>query len=273
MSRWSVRPACSALVVLGVAALYMGVPARGAAQAPLAGGLAGGWIEANALHQRVSHGYGDWTGSYLRAVRPTARDTWYADVLALDAFRERGVQGGITQRHDWSSRVFQFVGASAGSGASIMPRARVDGTLGLRWGARRQLQTTAGLSYVKSVTTLSDVAAVASVAWYAPHGLMLETGVRMNRSRPGNIRSQRVLGSMSWTPTPRGSLSARVLAGSEGWQTVRSGTLLTRFQSQEFALAWRQRVHGPLAVSMQGDYYHNPFYTRAGVTLGVARYW
>ncbi|HYW31434.1 MAG TPA: YaiO family outer membrane beta-barrel protein [Gemmatimonas sp.] len=243
------------------------------AQAPLAGGIPGGWVEANALYQSVSNGFGDWQGAYLRAVRPSARDTWWADVLALEAFTERGTQVGITQRHDWSPRVFQMIGASVGSGASIMPRVRADGTVGVRLGDRRQWQTSVGASYVKSVSELSDVAGIASVAWYAPHALMLETGVRYNVSRPGNIRSHRLINSASWTPTPRRTLSARVIAGSEGWQTLRSGTTLVSFHSQEYALAWRQLVAGPVALSLQGDFYRNPFYTRSGVTLGVARYW
>ncbi|MES2522136.1 MAG: YaiO family outer membrane beta-barrel protein [Gemmatimonadota bacterium] len=243
------------------------------AQAPLAGGIPGGWVEANGLYQSVSNGYGDWQGAYVRAVRPSSRDTWYADVLALQAFTERGTQVGVAQRHDWSPRVFQMIGASVGSGASIMPRLRADGVLGVRLGDRRQWQTSAGVSYVRSVTTLSDLAGVASVAWYAPRALMLETGVRLNVSRPGNIRSHRILNSVSWTPTPRRSFSARAIAGSEGWQTLRAGTTLTRFQSQEYSVAWRELVAGPVALSLQGDFYRNPFYSRSGVTLGVARYW
>lgn len=243
------------------------------AQAPLAGGFPGRWIEANALYQPVTNDYGDWQGGYVRAVVPTARDTWYADALALSAFGERGMQVGVAQRHDWSPRFFQFVGASVGSGAAIMPRVRADASLGARWGAARSVQTTAGLSYVRSVTELYDVAALASVAWYAPRGLMLETGVRYNMSRPGDIRSQRVFASSSWTPSPRRTISARVFTGSEGWQTVRTGATLTRFNSQEYALAWREKVFGPVAISVQGDLYRNPFYTRSGITLGVARYW
>lgn len=267
MLRATMRAAC----VGGIAALLLTRTAS--AQAPLAGGFPGRRIEANALYQPVTNDYGDWQGGYVRAVMPGVRDTWYADALALSAFGERGVQVGAAQRHDWSPRFFQFLGASIGSGAAIMPRVRADASLGARWGAARRLQTTAGLSYVRSVTELYDVAALASVAWYAPGGLMLESGVRYNVSRPGDIRSQRVFASSAWTPSPRRTISARVFTGSEGWQTVRTGATLTRFNSQEYALAWREKVLGPVAISVQGDLYRNPFYTRSGITLGVARYW
>ncbi|MBL0170711.1 MAG: YaiO family outer membrane beta-barrel protein [Gemmatimonadaceae bacterium] len=243
------------------------------AQAPLAGGLPGRWIEANALAQRVSNGYGNWQGLYVRGVRPSARDTWYVDALALHAFGENGLQVGATHRHDWNGRVFQMLGASVGSGASIMPRGRVDGALGVRLGAQRRWQATGGVSYVKSVTELSDLAGIASLAWYAPHAVMIEVGGRYNSSRPGNIKSHRLSTTAAWTPSPKRTFSVRGIGGSEGWQVVRTGTTLTRFQSQEGALAWREKVTDDWALSIQGDWYHNPYYTRSGVTLGVARYW
>jgi YaiO family outer membrane protein len=243
------------------------------AQAPLAGGLPGGWIEANAIAQRVTNGYGDWAGAYVRGVRPSARDTWYLDALALHAFGEDGVQVGATHRHDWTGRVFQMIGASFGSGAPIMPRGRVDAALGVRLGAARRWQAAGGISYVKSVTELSDVAGIASLAWYAPHNVMVEVGGRYNSSRPGDIRSHRLSATSVWTPSSRRTFSLRVIGGTEGWQVVRTGTTLTQFASQETALAWREKITERWAVSAQGDWYHNPYYTRSGVTLGVARYW
>lgn len=259
----------SALAVLALLCL----PSTTQAQAPLAGGLAGRWVEANVFAQSVTNNFGDWRGAYLRMVQPLAHDTWYADVLALDAFRERGAQIGVAHRHDWNGRVFHLLGANVGSGASIMPRARVDGGLGVRLGAARRVQAMAGLSYVKSVTELSDIAGTGSLAWYAPQNLMLEVGGRYNISRPGDITSHRLSTSATWTPSSRRSFSVRGIGGSEGWQTVRSGTVLTRFHSRELSLAWREKISAAWALSAQGDWYTNPFYTRSGVTLGVARYW
>jgi YaiO family outer membrane protein len=261
------------LVCLSVVSAASALSASAAAQAPLAGGFAGRWLEANALVQQVTNNYGNWQGGYVRLVSPSAHDTWYVDALGLHAFGERGLQVGVTQRHDWNSRFFQMIGANIGSGASIMPRARVDGALGIRLGDERRWQLTGGVSYVKSVRTLSDLAGTAAIAWYAPHAVLIEAGLRYNVSRPGDIHSQRVSLTSIWTPSPRRSLSLRAIGGSEGWQVLNSGTAFTRFQSQEFALAWREKITEHVAVSLQGDRYHNPYYTRSGVTLGVARYW
>jgi YaiO family outer membrane protein len=263
----------SAPVALFAVVLWTGVARRAHAQAPLAGGLAGSWVEANALAQQVTNNFGDWRGVYVRAVRPGVRNTWYGDVLTLDAFRERGAQIGVTQRHDWNSRLFQMVGVSIGNGAAIMPRFRVDGALGVRLGEARRWQATGGVSYVKSVTDLSDIAGTASLGWYAPRAFYVEVNGRYNTARPGNIRSHRVGLTSIYTPNAKRSFSLRAIGGTEGWQTVRAGTTLTRFHSNEVALAWRERLTARIALSIQGDRYENPFYVRQGVTVGVARYW
>lgn len=243
------------------------------AQAPMAGGLPGTWVEVNGFGQRVTNGFGDWSGGYARVVRPSARNTVYGEALWLRAFGSQGVQVGAAHRHDWSDRFFQVVGVNLGDGAPILPRFRSDAQLGMRLGDRRQWQVTGGGSYVKSPFALSDLAAVGSIAWFAPRALLLEIGGRFNTSRPGNIQSHRLHGVAIITPSPRRSFSARLVGGSEGWQILSAQTTLQRFHSTELALAWREKVSARWAVSLQGDRYANPFYTRTGVTLGVSRYW
>lgn len=244
-----------------------------AAQAPLAGGLVGKWVEVDAFAQSVSNGYGDWSGAYARLVLPSAMDTWYADVLSLRAFDKQGIQTGVAHRHDWNGKVFHVLGANIGSGTPILPRFRADGSLGVRLGSRSEWQLTAGGSYVKSVTELHDIAATGSVAWFAPRALMLEAGMRYNWSRPGDVQSIRLSGVAILTPSPKRSFSLRSIGGSEGWQILSNTTTLTRFHSNETSVAWREKVSDNWAVSLQGDLYTNPFYTRSGVTIGVARYW
>lgn len=261
------RAAASAIAMVVVAAH----PAR--AQSTLAGGLPGSWVEANVFGQTVTNDYGHWSGAYVRLARPSTTNTWYADALALHAFGESGAQIGAAHRHDWSSRVFHMLGANVGSGASILPRVRADASLGVRLGAERTWQAVGGVSYVKSVTELYDVAPFASLAWYAPQHVMVEVGGRYNVSRPGEIKSHRLLATSVWTPKPTRTFSFRVTGGTEGYQTVSVGTLITRFASQDVALAWREMVSKSIAISLQVDGYQNPYYTRSGATIGVARYW
>lgn len=256
--------------VLACAAL--GLPARASAQAPMPGGLSGAWVEANVFAQDVTNGFGDWSGLYVRGVRPSAKNTFTVDALRLNAFGQSGLLIGAAHRHDWNSSFFHVLGANVGSGVPILPDYRLDGLLGVRFGDRKQWQATGGASYVQSVFELSDVAATASLAWYAPRALVLELAGRYNVSRPGNITSYRITRSVTYTPSPRRSFSLRQIDGTEGWQIIDVSRTLQKFRSDDWGVAWREKLGDHWALSLQGDRYHNPFYTRVGATIGAAYY-
>ena len=261
------------LRMLACAALCLGSrPAY--AQAPLAGGLPGSWLEVNGFSQQVTNQYGDWSGAYARVVTPRSRDTYYGDLLLLRAFRNQGTQLGVAHRHDWNGHLFHVVGVNVGDGTPILPRFRSDAQVGARLGHRKQWQLTTGGSYVKApLGGLYDVAATGAIAWFAPRAVLFEVSGRYNISTPGDIRSHRIQGVSIFTPSARRSFSARVGGGSEGWQIISASTSFRRFHSTEIALAWREKVTPAWALSLQGERYENPFFSRTGVTLGVARYW
>ncbi|MEN9509478.1 MAG: hypothetical protein RLZZ621_2041 [Gemmatimonadota bacterium] len=236
------------------------------------GGIAGSWVEANVFAQGVTNGFGDWSGLYVRGVRPTPKNTFTVDALRLQAFNQTGLLIGAAHRHDWNSTFFHVLGANVGSGVPILPDYRVDGLLGVRLGGRKQWQATGGASYVKSVTELSDIAGTASLAWYAPKALVLEVAGRYNISRPGNIESYRLIQSATYTPSPRRSFSIRQIQGTEGWQIISAERTLQKFSSGDWGLAWREKLGAHWALSLQGDRYTNPFYSRTGVTIGAAYY-
>jgi YaiO family outer membrane protein len=268
--------AMTAAALVAVALLAALAP-RLRAQPPL-GIFPGAWVEAGVTAQRVTtpsgtDDLGDWRGAWARAVLPAgARDTWWADAFALEAFGTRGVQLGVAHRHDWTGRFFHLAGATVADGAPIFARVRADLQLGARLGPARTVVATAGISHVRSVQDLTDAALLANLAWYAPRGLVLEAGVRANTSWPGRIRTARITGAVTRLG-PRRSLSLRAIGGEEGWQVLTTETALVRFASREASLAWRERLGGRWSSAVQVDWYDNPTYTRAGASVGLALGW
>lgn len=259
-----------ALAVL--AGVFSALAGSANAQAPL-GSFAGRWIDVGATAHRVSNDLGDWRGVYVRTVAPAgASDVFWADVLALEAFGERGLQVAVAHRHDWNGRIFHLAGVTAADGAPIFPRVRGDVQLGLRLGSARNVVATVGVSHVRSVEELTDAAFISSVAWYAPRGFILEGGVRANTSWPGRIQTARFSGAATWMSAER-SLTLRAIGGEEGWQILSANQSLIRFSSTETSLAWRERLGARWSTALQVDHYTNPTYTRTGVSLGVARSW
>lgn len=229
-------------------------------------------MEAGVFHHTVSNDYGDWSGAYARAVLPVGgRDILYGDAVSQRAFGDRGSYVALADRHEWGGGFFTIASAGHGFEARFFPEWRADAIAGQRFGSRKNVVATAGASYVKSRDVYRDLAAVGSLSVYLT-GIVIEAGARWNTSTPGNVRALRGYSAITAVPSARRSVALRVGGGEEGYQLLGTTRTLQRFTSQEASVAWRERVSTGWGVLLQADGYRNPYYTRAGGTLGVARY-
>lgn len=231
------------------------------------------WVEAGGFYHQVTEGFGSWTGGYARAVLAGPRNTWYLDARGQEAFRDRGGYGSAANVHSFSPWLYTQVGAGGGSGRFVLPDLRLDGSLTLKLGAARRLLLTAGGSYVDAKLGYRDKVLFGSLTWYATPSVLVEGGGRLNWSDPGAVRSERVSGALTVGRVGRGVLTLRGGAGTEGYQLLAPSLALRKFRSQEAALSLRHWLGGRLGVVLAGEWYHNPFYTRAGGSLGVFHAW
>lgn len=261
----SVRVAAALL-----AALLCGSVARAGAQALPPGSS---WVEAGGFYHHVSDGFGSWTGGYARAVLASARNAWYLDAKAQEAFKDRGAYGSLANVHSFGSRFYTQLGIGGGTGKYVLPDLRLDGSLNLKLGRARSVVLTAGGTYVKSKSVYRDKVAFGSLTWYARPNLLLEAGGRVNWSDPGAVRSERVSGALTVGRVGATLVTLRGSSGTEGYQLVAPALALRKFRSQEAGVALRQWIHRHLGVAAAGEWYHNPFYTRAGGSLGLFHAW
>jgi len=231
------------------------------------------WIEAGGFYQHVSNDFGDWKGVYARAVLVSARNAWYVDAKAQEAFRDKGVYGSLANVHTFSSRFYTLAGAGGGTGDFVLPDLRLDASLNFKLGRTRAVILTAGGTFVDAKLGYRDKALFGSLTWYAGGSFLLEAGARGNWSNPGGVGSARGYGSLSLGRTGGDLLALRGSAGTEGYQLTGLATTLRKFRSQEAGLSWRHWVSHGFGTALGGDWYHNPFYTRAGGTLGFFGAW
>jgi len=257
------------LLVLMLLGLQTG---RLAAQAP-APPPGSSWVELGGFHQPVSHSFGDWTGAYGRAVLSGRRDVWYLEAKYQEAFRDQGAWGSLANVHTFSDRLYTQLAVGAGSGDYVLPDLRLDASVSLKLGSGRKVIATAGATLVDARRGYDDKALFATMTWYASGSALLEAGVRFNSSNPGSIGSGRGTGAVTLGRSGNRLVTLRGSAGTEGYQLTGTGAPLRRFRSQEVGLAWREWLGPRWGAVVGGDWYHNPFYTRAGVTLGVFRAW
>ena len=230
-------------------------------------------IEAGGFYHHVTNDFGNWKGGYARAVIAGARNVWYLDARAQDAFGDRGVYGSLANVHTFSSRIYTQVGIGGGTGDFVLPDLRIDASLGVKLGSARAVILTAGGTLVDAKSEFRDRSLFGSLTWYASGTLLLEGGTRVNWSSPGSVVSARGFGSVSMGRPGKMMLTARGSAGSEGYQLTGAEQTLRKFNSQEADLRLRVPLGGSLGVVLGGDWYHNPFYTRAGALLGLFHAW
>ena len=239
------------------------------AQAPLPGAS---WVEAGGFYHRVSGAFGNWKGGYLRGVLSGARNVWYLDAKAQEAFGDRGVYGALANVHTFGSRVYSQVSVGGGTGTYVLPDLRLDAALAVKLGAGKSVVVTAGGTFVKAKTIYQDRAVVGGLVWYAGPAVVELSG-RVNWSDPNAVRSERVNGAVTLGSAGRRLVAIRGGAGTEGYQLTGVTATRRRFRSQEVGLSWREWTGARFGLVLAGELYHNPFYTRAGVSLGIFRGW
>ncbi len=240
------------------------------AQTPPAGAS---WIEAGGFYQRVANGFGDWKGAYSRAVIAGSRNVWYLDARAQEAFRDQGVYGSVSNVHTLSGRVYSQLGIGAGTGDFVLPDLRFDASLSVKLGRTRRVIATAGGTWVDAKSGYRDRSVFGALTWYAAAAVMIEGGSRLTWSDPGSVASARGYGSLSLGRNGSTLVTLRGSAGSEGYQLTGVAQTLRRFDSQEAGVNLRQWIGATSGLVLGGDWYHNPFYTRSGASLGLFHAW
>jgi YaiO family outer membrane protein len=245
------------------------LPGSGMAQAPAPGAS---WVEAGGFYHRVSGGFGDWKGGYFRGVFSGARNVWYLDAKAQEAFRDDGVYGALANVHTFGGRVYSHLSVGGGTGVYVLPALRLDAALAVKLGSAKSVVLTAGGTFVKAKTIYEDHAVFGGLAWYAGPAV-IELGGRVNWSDPNSVRSERINGAVTMGHAGRRLVAIRGGAGTEGYQLTGVSATLRRFQSQEAGFSWREWTGARFGLVLGGEIYHNPFYTRTGVSLGFFRGW
>ncbi len=230
-------------------------------------------VEIGGFHHRVSDGFGHWSGTTVRLTIAGSGSTWYLDGRAQRAFEDEGIYGGLTGVVDLGSRVFVSGGVGGGSGGFVLPDLRADAALHLKLGAARRVVVYAGATWVDAKRGFEDRAAALGLTWYASARAVLEAGGRLNWSDPGDVRSERALASATLGTPGRRLVVLRANVGREGYQLTGVAATLRRFESQEADVSWQEPLGRRWGIAVGATWYHNPFYTRAGASLGFFHAW
>ncbi|QEM68230.1 YaiO family outer membrane beta-barrel protein [Geobacter sp. FeAm09] len=232
------------------------------------------WVEITGKYHLISNSCDDWRGGEARASIVVGKDDVFLfDFLAQNAFRDDGIYGSVVDMHTWSEDWYSQVAVGTGSGQFYFPDIRGDASLSKKWLPSRNLITTLGGGFSKAKDVHCDMYLLASITAYFPRVFIVEAGTRITWSNPGEVRSERGFGVVTYGADHNRYVTLRYEGGKEGYQAIGSSTFIVDFTSQEASLSWREWIAKNYGTVTKIEYYNNPFYSRTGLTFGVFYEW
>lgn len=196
------------------------------------------------------------------------------DVLNLELLRERkfGETGGVAAgSYTWqiSDRWYLVHAVALGEGGPNWSILRVDTQISRKWLSQGQLVTSAAVYGAALHEDRSEGGMRLAVAWYLPAPVVLESGVVLNVSQPGNVFSHMPFASVTVGREGTGYFSLRMASGTEAYQSIGTQAQLVDFRSTSVMATGRVWLGQRWGLSAQAERYSNPSYKRHTLGVGV----
>jgi YaiO family outer membrane protein len=217
-------------------------------------------------HQ-LSNGYGHWRDAKLSGVYGVGAHVWQAELAAKRQFGESGLFLGVSDTVTLSPDWYTSLSVGAGDGAFYLPRLRADAALYKKWLAAQNFVTSIGLGYYRAPDGHIDRALNLGAVWYFEQPWIVEAGVRMNRSNPGQIQTHQRFVALTYGHAQQDLFTLRYGSGGEGYQSIGAQAALVNFNSRQTGVSWKHWVTPQGGVQLSLERYRNPYYSRNGVAM------
>jgi len=237
-----------------------------------AAGAAGvsGMVEAGGLQHTLTAGFPDWRHQFVRGnLRTDADNLWDADLVHATRFNDTGTMLVLGNTHQFSPLWYSNLSIAASNGGFFFPSLRLDAAANRKWGAERKLVTTVGLTAFNAKDGHRDRSLLLGLTYYLDIPLVLEGGVRINRSNPGSVVSRANYVAVTYGQEQKQIISLRHGFGKEAYQLIGANALLVDLNSNVSTLTWRQWLRPRQGVQLRAEKYSTPFYRRQGVELAL----
>jgi YaiO family outer membrane protein len=230
--------------------------------------LLNNYVESGVNYIPLTDNFGHWAGGYIRSSVTKGRNVWNAEITGQSEFGDSGVYFGggdtFTLNQDW----YASVSAGSSAGGFFWPRFRTDEFINKKWLKRKQWITTLGFGYDAAKDAHRDRSFYIGTTYYFQRPWIAESGIRFNISNPGSVFSPAGFVAITEGRNNHHYVTVRVGAGEEAYQLIDPTLTLSDFQSQTVTVTLRQWIGQHWGINFVGDYYHNPFYSRGGPSIG-----
>lgn len=219
---------------------------------------------------QLTTGLQDWQELGARGSYTTGAHVLSGEVATMRRFGEKGAYIGLGDSYTFNPDWFGSLSVGAGDNTSYLPKVRVDGFLNRKLLPDRNLISTVGAGYYSAPDGHDDRnLSLGATYYFSDAPLILQGEVRINFSRPGNVKTRQQFLALTWGRAQATQITARYAWGREGYQAIGSGNSLVNFSSHQSSLTLRHWLGPDWGVAAGVEQYHNPFYDRTGITLSL----
>jgi len=226
-------------------------------------------VESGANYLQLTDNYGSWAGGYARTVYQRGNNVWNGEVSGQREFGDKGVYLAAGDTHTFSSNWYAAVTFGTSVQGFFWPRFRTDAFLNRKLLAHKQLITTVGYGYYAAKDVHRNHYAYLGNTYYFTKPWIVEQGLYLGVSNPGAVFAPSGFVAVTQGANKHHYVTLRVGLGEEGYQLVGPTSTLAKFESQDLTGTWRQWIGTNWGFNLVGDFYHNPYYSRGGPTLGL----
>lgn len=262
-----------ALPLLGMLALLAATDVRAQAEATpprTFAPLLTGFIEGGLGHANLSGDNANWNDQYVRGgVNFTPKDYVTGEISHQSHFGDHGTFFGLGYTRTFDENWYGFISAGTSAGGFFLPEFRADGLLFRKLLEKKNLVASVGFTYYRAKDVYTDKTLLLGLTYYFDAPWILQLGARLNRSDPGNVRSNRGIVAIAYGRDKDQFITLKYDGGSEAYQLTGEQALLSDFKSHEVSLTWRKWITKRYGINLRAIYYDNPSYTRKQAEIGV----
>ena len=227
------------------------------------------YVEVGGSYRQLSNDFGDWSGGYARGVFAEGKNIWNGEVNGQHEFGDGGVYLAAGDTYNFSPDWYGSLTLGSSVGGFFWPRFRADAFVNHKLLSRKQLIATLGYGYYASKDVHRDQSVFVGTTYYFKKPWIIEDGIRFNVSNPGVVFSPAGFVAVTEGTNKHHYITVNAGFGEEAYQLVGPSTVLTRFESQNLTITWRQWTGKNWGFNFVADYYHSPFYQRGGGSFGL----
>ncbi|KAI3590991.1 hypothetical protein D9X30_4476 [Cupriavidus sp. U2] len=229
-----------------------------------------GFIEGGLGHANLTNNNSSWNDQYVRGgVHLTPKDYVTGEISHQNHFGDAGTFFGLGYTRIFDDNWYGFLSAGTSSGGFFLPEVRVDGILFRKLLEKKNLVASAGFTYYRAKEVYNDKTLLLGLTYYFDAPWIIQLGGRLNRSDPGNVRSNRGSIAVTYGRDKDQYITLRYDGGTEAYQITGAQQLLSDFTSHEVSLNWRKWITKRYGINLRAVYYENPSYKRKQAEIGV----